>query len=233
MRWTARICLVAAAATFAAFATVALVAAAGSSSSTFSSDKGKFRILVNGQEVGKEDFDLGPSGGDWIAHGTSEIQTPQGVQHVSGTLQLHADGTPARYEWTLQGAKKATAVVTFQGSMATIDLHVQGTQPYTQTFTFQSPRVAILDNNLYDQYAILARLYDWQAKGAQTFSVLIPQELTPGSVSVESLGKQDVNGKKLDELQVKTEDLEVDLFLDGNRLVRIVSPSTNAEILRE
>jgi hypothetical protein len=112
-------------------------------------------------------------------------------------------------------------------------LHVQGTQPYTQTFTFQSPRVAILDNNLYDQYAILARLYDWQAKGAQTFSVLIPQELTPGSVTVESLGSQDVNGKKLTELQVKTEDLEVDLFLDGNRLVRIVSPSTNAEILRE
>lgn len=234
IRWTAPIRVAAATALLAALASIAMIAGArSSSSSAFSSDKGKFRILVNGQEVGKEDFDLGPGGDGWIAHGTSEIQTPQGVQHVSGTLQLHADGTPARYEWSLQGAKKATAVVTFQGSMATIDLHVQGTQPYTQTFTFQSPRVAILDNNLYDQYAILARLYDWQAKGTQTFSVLIPQELTPGSVTVESLGKQDVNGKKLDELQVKTEDLEVDLFLDGNRLVRIVSPSTNAEILRE
>jgi len=32
---------------------------------------------------------------------------------------------------------------------------------------------------------------------------------------------------------VKTEDLEVDLYLDSGRLVRIVAPSTNAEIVRQ
>ena len=32
---------------------------------------------------------------------------------------------------------------------------------------------------------------------------------------------------------VKTEDIEINLFLDGERLVRIVSPSANAEIIRE
>jgi hypothetical protein len=36
----------------------------------------------------------------------------------------------------------------------------------------------------------------------------------------------------MEELVVKTEDLEVDLFLDGGKLVRIVAPSTNAEIDR-
>ncbi len=96
------------------------------------------------------------------------------------------------------------------------------------------PQIAVLDNNLYYQYAVLARLYDRDKKGAQTFSVLVPQEMTPGSVTVESLGKQDVgSGKKLEELRVKTEDLEIDLFLDGERLVRIVAPSANAEILRD
>jgi hypothetical protein len=107
------------------------------------------------------------------------------------------------------------------------------TQPYTQQLTFSSLPVAILDNNLYDQYAVLAGLYDWSKKGVQTFSVLVPQELTPGSVSVESLGKQDSDGKQMDELRVKTDDLEIDLFLDRGRLMRIAVPNAGAEIVRD
>jgi hypothetical protein len=80
---------------------------------------------------------------------------------------------------------------------------------------------------------VLARLYDWNKKGPQTFSVLVPQEMTPGSVSVESLGQKDEGGKKLDELQVKTEDLELELYLENLRLIRIEAPNANAEIVRE
>jgi len=202
-------------------------------SSSFESEKGKFRILVNGQEVGKEEFEIGSNGGDWIARGTSDVQTSEGMTQVTGTLELHADGTPVRYEWSTQAAKKAGATVTFNGPVATIELHSEGARPFTQQFTFATPQIAVLDNNLYYQYAILARLYDKSKKGEQSFAVLVPQELTPGSVTVESIGTQDIDGKKLEELQVKTEDLEVDLYLDGDRLVRIVSPSTNAEIIRE
>jgi len=201
--------------------------------SAFVAEKGKFRILVSGQEVGKEEFEISPSGGDWIAHGTSELQTAQGPAKVSGTLELHADGTPVKYDWSTQGAKKASANIAFNGPTATIELHVDGARPFTQQFTFNSPQVVVLDNNLYHQYAVLARLYDWNKKGAQTFSVLVPQEETPGTLTAESLGKQDVDGKKLEELQVKTEDLELDLYLDGDRLMRIVAPAANAEILRD
>jgi hypothetical protein len=86
---------------------------------------------------------------------------------------------------------------------------------------------------LYYQYSILAHLYDWNQKGTQSFSVLVPQEMTPGTVTVQSVGKQDVNGKKFDELVVKTEDIELDVYLDNLRLMRIVVPSSNAEILRQ
>jgi hypothetical protein len=201
--------------------------------SVLTEDKGKFRILVSSQQAGKEEFEIGPSGDTWIAHGTTEIQTPQGVVHVNGTLELRPDGTPLHYEWSTTGAKKAGATIVFNGSTASVELRLEGMRPFTQQFTFSSPRVAILDNNLYYQYAVLARLYDWNQKGAQTFSVLVPQEMTPGTITVESLGKQDVTGTKLEELRVRTEDLEIDLFLDGHRLVRLVSPSANAEILRE
>lgn len=189
--------------------------------------------MVNGVQAGEESFDVSRDGNNWVAHGSTEIQSSKGVTHVTGKLVLHPDGTPARYEWSTQGANKAAAVVTFSGPTATIDLHVVGKRPYKQQFTFASPNIAILDNNLYDQFGILARLYDWQKKGEQTFPVLIPQELTPGSVTLDSLGEQESGGKKMDELQVKTADLEVDLFLDGKKLMRIVSPSANAEIDRE
>jgi hypothetical protein len=201
--------------------------------SLFSPEKGKFRILLNGQPAGKEEFEISPSGENWIAQGSTEIPSAQGTTHVRGTLELRPDGTPVRYEWSTQGAKKASATILFDGSIATVELRMEGARPFTQQFTFNSPRVAVLDNNLYHQYAILARLYDWNQKGPQTFSVLVPQEMTPGTIVVESLGKQDVAGAKLEELRVKTEDLEIDLFLDNQRLVRLVSPSANAEILRE
>jgi hypothetical protein len=203
------------------------------SSSLFAPDKGTFKIFVDGQQLGTEEFEIGPSGGDWIARGSSEIKTADGVTHVTGTLELHGDGTPVHYEWSTQGTKKASATIAFNGPAATIDLRIEGVKPYTQQFTFSTPQIAIIDNNLYHQYAVLARLYDRGKKGVQTFSVLVPQELTPGSVTVESVGSQDIGGKKLDELVVKTEDLEVDLFLDGDRLVRLVAPSTNAEIVRQ
>ncbi|HXO88593.1 MAG TPA: hypothetical protein VN885_08075 [Candidatus Acidoferrales bacterium] len=201
--------------------------------SLFAPDKGTFKILVSGQQIGKEEFEISPSGGNWVAKGSSELNTSDGMTKVSGSLELREDGTPVSYEWSTQGAKKAGATISFNGATATIDLRIEGRRPFTQEFTFQSPQIAVLDNNLYYQYAVLARLYDRDKKGAQTFSVLVPQELTPGTLTVESLGDQNAgNGKKMEELVVKTEDLEVDLFLDGGKLVRIVAPSTNAEIDR-
>ena len=215
---------------------VALVLAAGTIAANlaFAPDKGKFKILVNGQPAGTEEFSLSANGGNWVARGNAEIQTPQGAAHVTGNLELRPDGAPVRYEWTMQGAKKAASTIVFNGATANVELRMEGARPYTQQFTFNSDRVVVLDNNMYDQYAILARLYDWDKKGTQTFSVIVPQEMTPGSVTVESLGKQDSgNGEKFEQLRVKTEDIEISLFLDGQRLVRIVSPSANAEIVRE
>ncbi|MGA8144749.1 MAG: hypothetical protein WB987_12745 [Candidatus Acidiferrales bacterium] len=217
-----------------ALGVAAAAAVVWSATGAFAPDKGKFKILVNGQQAGTEEFALSASGGNWVARGHAEIQTPQGAAHVTGTLELKPDGAPVRYEWSMQGAKKAGSTIVFNGATANVELRMEGARPYTQQFTFTSDRVVVLDNNMYDQYAILARLYDWDKKGAQTFSVIVPQEMTPGTVTVESLGKQDTGGgAKLDELRVKTEDLEIDLFLDGQRLVRLVSPSANAEIIRE
>ena len=219
-------------ASFTSFFTSSIVSAA-EKREPLVADKGKFRIMVNGQIVGKEEFEIGPSGADWSAHGNSEITTPQGVTKVNGTLTFHRDGSPAHYDWATQGLKKVSSTIAFSGTAASVELRMEGARPFAQDFTFNTPLVVVLDNNLYHQYELLARLYDREAKGAQTFSVLVPQEMTPGSVTVDSMGKQDSGGKQLEELRVRTEDNEIDLFLDGQKLMRVVAPSANAEIVRE
>jgi hypothetical protein len=197
-------------------------------------DKGKFKISVNGASLGTEEFEIRPSGDHWIAQGSSDVQPPGGQPaKVSAHLTLQPNGTPVSYDWSTQGAKKASAEIQFQNSIATIILRLDNAKPFTQQFTFTSPLIAILDNNLYHQYSILARLYDREKKGRQTFSVLVPQEMTPGSVTVESIAP--TSGSNATEmLRVQTTDLEVDLSLDAKgRLVKLVAPGSNAEVVRE
>ena len=198
-------------------------------------DKGKFRDLVNGKQVGSEEFDIAPSGGAWVVRGTSEVKAAQGPEtHITSLLQLRSDGAPLHYEWTTAaGPKKATASIDFDNGTATVHLQVNGGKTFTQQFFFKNPIVAILDDNLYHQYAILADLYDWSKKGQQTFPVFIPQEMTPGTITVEALDPEDRDGKSFQRLKVRSQDLEITLYLDGKRLMRVAVPSANAEIVRE
>jgi hypothetical protein len=203
-------------------------------SSVLAADKGKFKITTNGQPAGTEEFDIRPNGDHWLAQSTTELKPEQGpTTRVTAHLSLQSDATPTSYAWSMEGAKKAAADITFQGNVATIILHIENAKPFTQQFTFTTPQVVVLDNNAYHQYEILARLYDRDKKGTQTFSVLVPQEMTPGSVTVDAPTDSSGGGKP-EELRVRTQDLEVDLYLDSNRkLMRLVAPASNAEVVRE
>jgi hypothetical protein len=197
-------------------------------------ERGKFRVLVDGKDAGSEEFEIRSDGGGWVARGTAEVALGEGASSkVTGKLELGPDAAPLRYEWSTTAPKKAAASVVFTGNVATTELRLEGASPYTQEFRFESPHVLILDNNMYHQYAILARLYDWEHKEPKTYSVLIPQDLTPGSVLVEYAGPQVVEGQKLEMIRVRSADLEVELYCEGARLVRIVSPASKAEIIRE
>lgn len=205
------------------------------SAGSLAPDKGKFKILVDGRTVGSEEFEISPSGGIWVARGTSEIEAP-GAKHtrIISTFRLRGDGTPERYEWSAQGEKKASGSVSFQGGVATVQLDMGGTKPFDEQHTFGSPIIAVLDNNFYHHYAILARLYDWKKKGQQTFPVLIPQDITPGTITVDASGKETVEGASYETLKLTTPDLAVTLYLDpSHRLMRLGVPAAKASVVRE
>lgn len=209
--------------------------AKGPGASIFTQDKGKFTIKLDGQTVGHEDFEIAPSGAGWLAKGSAEIKPAQNpASKVTGSLTLQPDGAPISYSWTAQADKTNSANILFDNGIAKMTLQMQGAHPFDQTFTFGTPLVAVLDNNLYYQYGVLARLYDWSKRGPQTFPVLIPQELMPGSITAESTGSASLEGKSYEGFRVNTSDLEVDLYLDSNhRLMRLEVPSAKVSVVRD
>jgi hypothetical protein len=198
-------------------------------------DKGVFRILLNGAEVGSEQFESEMAGDARIVRSQAVIRVSgQPETHSSGELRVTADGSPLAYKWTAQADKKASGSVDFKDGTATTLLDVgNGKDPYQADFKFQSPHVAVLDNNLYYQYALVAQIYDWSAKGRQTFPVLIPQDATPGTITVESLGQKTVEGGTFETLRVNTADVEILAYYDQRRrLMRLEVPAAQVTIVR-
>ena len=198
-------------------------------------DKGKFNILLDGKSVGKEEFEISPNGAGWLAKGTTEINTGEGpATKVTGNLTLQSSGAPMAYDWVSKDDKTNSAHIIFANGIAKISLEVQGARPYEQELSFTSPLVAVLDNNLYHHYAVLARIYDWSKRGAQTLAVLIPQEITPGTITAEATGSATSGGKTYEGLRVTTSDIEVLLLLDTNhRLMRLEVPAMKVAVVRE
>jgi hypothetical protein len=219
--------------------------------SVFAQDKGKLTIKLEGQTVGHEEFEITPAAGGWVAKGTADIKPSQSpASKVTGLLALQPDGVPISYEWTAQAEKKNGAHILFTNGVATMTLEMEGARPCTtddikdpnrtqpcffeQSLSFNTPFIAVLDNNLYHQYAVLARFYDWSKRGSQTFPVLIPQELMTGSITAESTGSATLDGKSYEGFRVSTTDLEVDLFLDSNhRMMRLEVPTAKVSVIRD
>ena len=201
----------------------------------FSADKGKFRITANGQQVGTETFEISMSGDAWIVRSSMSAHAPGGPDvKATGQIKLSANGAPIRYDWSAEALKKATGSVDFANGTAKCTADLGAPSPMRKDFTFASPVVAVLDNNLYYQFGVLARVYDWSAGGKQTFPVLIPQDMVPGSISVESLGPQQAGSGKYETLRVSSPDLEIMLYVDANhRMMRLEAPSSNVVIERE
>jgi hypothetical protein len=203
--------------------------------SLFAPDKGKFTINLDGKTIGHEEFEINPSGAGWVAKGVTSISLPEsGTTKVTGSLALQSDGVPLSYEWTSQADKTNGAHILFVNGIAKITLEMQGARPFEQELTFTSPLIALLDNNLYHHYAVIGRIYDWSKGGTQTFPVLIPQELTPGTITVESAGSTSSGGKNFEGLRVTTSDLEILLLFDSNhRLMRLEVPSVKVSVVRD
>ncbi len=192
-------------------------------------DKGVFRILAEGKQIGTERFEIESTGSGYRARGDLQVRMPgAGEATESSVLNLNGNFEVTSYTRIQKAPKKASAQVEF--SSGTAKAHYVGTSGEADYVYYLEPKVVVLDTNFFHHYVFLLEQYQMQKGGAQHVQVFIPQEGTPGMVLLEHAGKDGSNDKWV----AKTEALEIHIWSDtARRLMKLAVPAAKVEVVRE
>jgi hypothetical protein len=210
-------------------------------------DSGSFGVLVRGQRVVTEKFDVRQENGISVVKSHLQETGSEGVGQKS-ELQMSSSGELIRYEWT-NGT--ASLVVTPNNDfllekMTTSPAAKQAERPYLMPSTS-----AILDNNFFIHRQVLAWRYlasNCQVEtaglkcqqGPLEFGVLVPQDQTSLRVRIELAGREKVMirgaERELLRLNLMGEEFSWSLWLDEKdhfKLIRVQIPDASTEVIRD
>ena len=213
-------------------------------------DSGSFGVFVNGQRVATETFSVQKTGeGSTI---NSRVRAEGGSDPgQKSELKISTAGEMLHYEWHDLGSAKAELTVSPKDQF--LVEHVStgpSDKPMEQPFLMPSSTM-VLDNNSFVQRELLAWRYLGSAckqedgktqcpTAATQFGVLVPQERSSMSVSLQVVGREKVKIKGADrellKVVLKQESGDWALYLDDQdnfKLIRILVAGNNTEILRD
>jgi hypothetical protein len=204
-------------------------------------ESGTFRIYFGGAEIGQEKFQIIESGASVKASAETRLTIQRDNESVSflvrPVLEFNRFFEPASYEIGQEsGPNKTRARVTFKGPMSEA-VYDSGKESDTRQIDLRKD-VVVLDDNVFHQYIILAKRYDFSKGGIQEFSAFVPQQFIAGGVSVTDKGLEAVQvlsqSLKLQHLLVDTGELQISLWLDEkHNLRRLAVPKSGVEVVRE
>ena len=205
------------------------------------SESGTFRIYFSGAEIGQEKFQITESGPSVKASAETRLTIERDKEKVSflirPVLEFNRFFEPVSYEIGQEsGANKTKARVTFKGAMSDA-VYESGKETEARQIDLQKD-VLVLDDNVFHQYIILAKRYDFAKGGVQEFSAFVPQQFIAGGVSVSDKGMEAVQvlsqNLKLQHLLVDTGELQISLWLDDrHNLRKLAVPKSGVEVIRE
>jgi len=205
-------------------------------------ERGAYTISLHGRPIGTEKFSIRSVPEGIEASADIQLRVSQQGRNIalkSNTqLLMNSRFEPQTYSVRQSGSPDFNLLVDFRSSPATSKLHASGqAEDDTRTIVL-SKDVAILDDNVIHHYQILVDRFALKPEKRQTFAAYIPQEATPGTLTLEQLGKEEINlpgGKRtLTHLVMKTELVQIHLWLDDeNRLQRLYNPSQEIEAIRK
>jgi len=236
---------------FTLLLSASLIFAAGKSTSRQLVDSGSFGVYIGGRRVATESFRVEQGSTMSLAH--SELRVEDGTARVAQTaeMEIEPNGDLRRYEWQAYQPQKAELTILPNDEFLTEHITPN---PVTKDKSQELPHLlphstVILDDNFFSHREILAWRY--LAAGCRSesgslkcnlapaqFGVLIPNQHASTTVSMEYKGREKVMikgaPKELSTFRLQTEAGDWILYLDENqKLVRIVIPSENTEILRD
>lgn len=211
-------------------------------------DSGSFSIMVKGQKVATETFNVEQRNGASVIK--SEFKETAGSDPAQKSdLEITPTGDLIRYEWSQ--ASGATISVSPNNEFLMEKISATGSgKPAEQAFLLPSTS-SILDNNFFVHREVLAWRYLAAAckneggnlKCQQTpadFGILVPQDRTSMHIRLELIGRDKVNvhGSQRDlmKLNLTTEEVVWSLWVDDTdhfKLVRVEIPADNTEVVRD
>ncbi len=199
--------------------------------------RGAFRILVEGKEIGREEYEIERLANEVRARARLVLEA--GGQKVEETASLALSPTyePRSYEWKREKPAGQFLRVRFEGPKASQEFSLGGSETEQREFLFENTEVTILDNNFFHHYLFLVRRYDFTHGGPQPLRIFIPQEALPALVTLDNRPAEGAPPApaeaKLRQLRMTTEDNEIWLWVDENgELVRLSVPSAKVEVVR-
>jgi hypothetical protein len=205
------------------------------------SDRGVFRISSNGQVVGKESFQIVAEGNNFKASGETQLSIERLKEKVTFNIKASVQFTKnfefISYQVNQEaGGNQVRARVKFKPVLSEV---VYDTGKESDPRSIELKRdVMVLDDNVYHHYILLARRYDFLKGGQQEFAAFVPQQFMSGAVTIADKGTEQTEvgpvKMSLQHLLVDTGDLQINLWLDSNHLLKKISvPQSNVEVIRE
>jgi hypothetical protein len=213
----------------------------GSSPTYSGNERGIFRILFNGEQIGEEKFQIVADASNFRAFAeislTVEREKDKATFTIKPLLQFKKTFEPISYEVLQEsGPNKMKAHVNFKPGRSEA-LYETERQKDPREIELR-PDVVVLDDNVFHHYILLARRYDFLKGGVQEFPAFIPQQFLAGTITVEDKGMEKValggSPVPLQHLFVDSGELQFSLWLNKrHELLKISVPKSNVDVERQ
>lgn len=197
-----------------------------------------FHLFLRGAEVGTEEVTVLESPGGWTLRGSVRLGAP---------LNLSVEYWEARYDrsWKpleltmnlLQNPNRWTVHTTFSGTTAATDIARDG-QNERRNQTVAADAI-VLPNLVFGSYEALAARLAALAGASQLPAYIAPQSTIPVSVNRVSDEKIEVPGRSIDAKHWALifgnpgGAIDLDVWTEGNRLLRVDIPSQMLTVIRD
>ncbi len=184
------------------------------------SEKGQFRILFAGEEIGYEDFEISGSSKHFKASSSTELTisreepeeqpeyldeedleeppprtprqpVPPVTFQIRSTLRFNELFEPETYEVVQDaGPNRMRANVRFLPDRSQVTYHSD--DGIDQRRIELKKDVMVLDDNVFHHYLILSKRYDFSQGGIQEFSAFVPQQFLAGGIRISEVGREEI-----------------------------------------
>ena len=197
--------------------------------------QGVLRIEVEGKVVGTERYQIVHAGSTIRAQAEIQLKVAGETVRQNTSLVLSRNYELLSYEWRLEKPRKSFVRIGMVDGRARVTFPRPDGKEEEQQFEFGADRVALLDNNVFHHFLLLAHFYDVEKGGPQTIRVFVPQSVQPGQVTMEAKGVKtvEVSGTKVlaRRLDVTTGDNQILLWIsDKKEIVHLHVPQSHVTV---